>query len=76
VAQYRPFSKPHPPAFSTVTRKENFPMSLHSSLKGSSTIQVKRNVMKRHERINKLMVEKRWKAGDKVFGLPKTKSED
>jgi small basic protein (TIGR04137 family) len=50
-------------------------MSLHRSLKGSTTIQVKRNVLKRHERINKLMFEKRWKAGDKVFGLPKTKPD-
>ena len=50
-------------------------MSLHRSLKGSSTIEVKRNVLKRHERINKLLARGKWSKDDKVFGLPKTKSE-
>ena len=51
-------------------------MSLHKSLKGSSKIQVKRNVLKRHERIDKLTKEGKWAAGTgKVLGLPKTKSE-
>jgi small basic protein (TIGR04137 family) len=48
-------------------------MSLHISLKGSTTIRAKRNVLKRFERINQLTKEKRWKKGDKVLGLPKTK---
>lgn len=48
-------------------------MSLHPSLKGSTAIRAKRNVLKRNERIDQLTNEKRWKAGDKVFGLPKTK---
>jgi small basic protein (TIGR04137 family) len=51
-------------------------MSLHRSLKGSSKIQVKRNVLKRYERINQLSSDGRWKAGDKVLGLPKTKVEE
>ncbi len=50
-------------------------MSLHRSLKGSSQIQVRRNVLKRYERIDKLIAMKRWKPGDKVLGLPKTKVE-
>ncbi len=48
-------------------------MSRHQSLKGSTTIRVKRNVLKRFERINQLGKEKRWKQGDNVLGLPKTK---
>lgn len=48
-------------------------MSLHSSLKGSTAIRTKRNVLKRNERIDQLIKEKRWKAGDKALGLPKTK---
>ena len=50
-------------------------MSVHKSLKGSSKIQVKRNVMKRHERIDALRKDGKWQDGDKVLGLPKTKSE-
>lgn len=50
-------------------------MSLHRSLKGSSQIEVRRNVLKRYERIDKLMSSKKWKPGDKVYGLPKTKVE-
>ena len=50
-------------------------MSVHKSLKGSSKIQVKRNVLKRHERIDTLRKIGKWENGDKVLGLPKTKSE-
>lgn len=50
-------------------------MSRHASLKSSSTIKKIRNVMKRYERINNLMSSGRWKEGDKVLGLPKTKIE-
>ena len=48
-------------------------MSRHPSLKGSTKIIKKRNVLKRFERIDKLNEEGRWKEGDKVLGLPKTK---
>ena len=50
-------------------------MSQHRSLKGSSKIQAKRNVMKRFERIEVLKRQGRWKDGQRVFGLPKTKAE-
>lgn len=51
-------------------------MSLHSSYKvGGSGIQMKRNVLKRYERIDLLKKQKRWKEGDSILGLPKTKSE-
>lgn len=50
-------------------------MSLHKSIKGSSKMVVKRNVLKRFERINRLTEIGKWKDGNKVFGLPKTKVE-
>jgi len=49
-------------------------MSLHPSLKGSSRIRKKRNVLKRFERINLLMEQGKYKPGQKVWGLPKTKA--
>ena len=51
-------------------------MSLHNRLKRSSKIQVRRNVLKRHERIDKMIDEGKWKKGDKVLGLPKTRVEE
>lgn len=50
-------------------------MSMHPSLKGSSKIQVRRNVLKRFERIDRLRKDGRWKPGDKVIGLPKTRTD-
>ena len=50
-------------------------MSLHKSLKGSSKIQLKRNVLKRFERVDILKKEGRYNDGEQVLGLPKTKSE-
>ena len=47
-------------------------MSRHRSLKGSTKIRVKRNVMKRFERIDFLTKEGRWNKDTKIFGLPKT----
>jgi small basic protein (TIGR04137 family) len=58
----------------------NFPsllsvMSQHKSLQGSSGIVVKRNVLKRFERIDLLKKRGHWKAGDGVQGLRKTKPD-
>ncbi|MCX7824952.1 MAG: small basic protein [Verrucomicrobiae bacterium] len=50
-------------------------MSLHRSLKASGTMKAKRNVLKRFERIEVLKKRGKWKEGDRVFGLPKTKPE-
>ena len=50
-------------------------MSQHRSLKGSSKIQAKRNVLKRFELVEILKKHGRWKDGQRVFGLPKTKPE-
>lgn len=49
-------------------------MSRHPSLKVNSNIAMKRNVLKRFERIDILKADGRWKEGKKVFGLPKTKA--
>lgn len=48
-------------------------MSMHRSLKSANTMKAKRNVLKRFERIEILRQEDRYKQGDKVWGLPKTK---
>ncbi|MBI5688102.1 MAG: small basic protein [Verrucomicrobia bacterium] len=50
-------------------------MGLHSSLKSSGTLKAKRNVLKRFERVELMKKRGQWKAGDRVFGLPKTKPE-
>jgi len=50
-------------------------MSQHRSLRGSSTIAAKRNVVKRFERVELLKKRGQWKDDSKVIGLPKTKPE-
>jgi small basic protein (TIGR04137 family) len=50
-------------------------MSQHRSLRGASTIQTKRNVLKRFERVEVLKKRGQFKTGDRVIGLPKTKPE-
>ncbi|MFA6814833.1 MAG: small basic protein [Lentisphaeria bacterium] len=51
-------------------------MSIHPSLKTKGAVTEKRNVMKRYERVNQLKKEGRYKDGERVWGLPKTKSEE
>ena len=50
-------------------------MSQHPSLRVGGKIRKKRNVLKRYERIDKMIEQGRWKEGDKVLGLPKLKAE-
>jgi small basic protein (TIGR04137 family) len=50
-------------------------MSQHRSLRGSSTIAAKRNVLKRFERVELLKKRGQWKEGRKVIGLPKTRPD-
>ena len=50
-------------------------MSQHSSLKSAHKIQTRRNVLKRFERVAQLKKQGRFKDGQRVFGLPKTKPE-
>ena len=51
-------------------------MSVHPSLKTKGAIGAKRNVLKRFERIDILKESGKYKDGDKVWGLPKTKPKD
>ena len=50
-------------------------MSQHRSLRGSSKITSKRNVLKRFERVNLLQKRGDWKEGDRGLGLKTTKPE-
>ena len=50
-------------------------MSQHRSLKGASTITVKRNVLKRFERVEVLKKRGLWRDDQRVLGLPKTKPD-
>ncbi len=50
-------------------------MSQHKSLQGVSGLVVKRNVLKRFERIDILKKRGQWKNGDRVVGLKKTKPD-
>lgn len=50
-------------------------MSQHKSLQGSSGIVIKRNVLKRFERVEVLKRRGQWKEGDRVQGLRKTKPD-
>ena len=56
-------------------RTETDLMSQHRSLRASSTLGAKRNVLKRFERVALLKKRSQWKAGDRVTGLRKTKPE-
>ena len=48
-------------------------MSLHSSLRHGGSKGSVRTVLKREERIKKLMAEGKWNKESSVFGLPKIK---
>jgi len=50
-------------------------MSQHKSLQGSSGIVVKRNVLKRFERLDLLKKRGQWNPGDRIVGLRKTKPD-
>ena len=50
-------------------------MSQHTSFKSSSSLQVKRNVLKRFERVELLKKRGQWKDGDRVTSLRKTKPD-
>ncbi len=51
-------------------------MSQHPSYKSSSASAVKRNVLKRFERVELLRKRGEWKEGDRVVGLKKTKPSE
>ena len=51
-------------------------MSVHPSLKTRGAIGAKRNVLKRYERIDLLKETGKYREGEKVWGLPKTKPRE
>lgn len=61
----------------SLTRRNHFPktMSQHKSLQGVNGLVIKRNVLKRFERVDLLKKRGQWKAGDRVQGLRKTKPD-
>ena len=50
-------------------------MSQHNSLQSTKSIGVKRNVLKRFERVELLKKRGQWKEGDRIVGLRKTKAD-
>ena len=48
-------------------------MSQHRSLRATSNLGAKRNVLKRFERLEILKKAGQWKTGDRITGLRKTK---
>ncbi len=66
----------HLPFPNFVTTSETSPfMSQHNSLKSSGGLVVKRNVLKRFERVAILKKRGQWKEGDRVQGMRKTKPD-
>jgi len=51
-------------------------MSQHPTLKGKGSIQAKRSVLKRFERVELMKKRGQFKEGQRVIGLPKTKPEE
>ena len=51
-------------------------MSQHRSLKGSSSIGARHNVLKRLERVKLMKSRGQWKDGTSPVGLPKTKPDE
>jgi len=49
-------------------------MSVHPSLKSTDKSIKQKSVLKRTERIKKMIDKDEWKEGDSVFGLPKIKT--
>jgi small basic protein (TIGR04137 family) len=49
-------------------------MSIHPSLRTSEKDKKQRSVLKRTERLKRMIEKKQWKQGDNIFGLPKLKT--
>lgn len=48
-------------------------MSIHRSLRRNGAESRTRNVQTRWERLQKLQDRGRWRSGDSIYGLPKTR---
>jgi small basic protein (TIGR04137 family) len=65
----------HPPFSTTESPRLISVMSQHNSLQSAKGITIRRNVLKRFERVEILRKRGQWKEGDRIFGLRKTKPE-
>ena len=66
----------HPaPSKSTSNQPPDSVRSQHKSLQSAKGIAVKRNVLKRFERVELLKKRGQWKEGQRIVGLKKTKPE-
>ena len=63
------------PLSEIATLRSIYVMSQHNSLQSAKGISVKRNVLKRFERVELLKKRGLWKEGDRIVGLKKTKPE-
>ncbi len=57
------------------TNRPIYVMSQHNSLQSAKGVSVKRNVLKRFERVELLKKRGQWKEGQRIVGLKKTKPE-
>jgi len=48
-------------------------MSVHKSLRLKGSLARMRNVLSRGERLERMKEQGKWKAGDPVYGIPKTR---
>ena len=60
----------------TIKSKRRVIMSQHASLRSGNKMKAKRSVLSRYERIEILKQKGKWKEGDSVYGLAKTKHID
>lgn len=63
------------PLTQNATTRLNSVMSQHNSLQSAKGLTVKRNVLKRFERVELLKKRGQWKEGERIVGLRKTKPE-
>ena len=63
------------PLSRTATPRLTSLMSQHKSLQSAKGVAVKRNVLKRFERVEILKKRGQWKDGDRIVGLRKTKPD-
>lgn len=63
------------PLSQTATARLISVMSQHNSLQSAKGVAVKRNVLKRFERVEVLRKRGQWKEGERIVGLRKTKPD-
>ncbi len=63
------------PLSRSATSRLTSAMSQHNSLQSRKGVAVRRNVLKRFERVEILKKRGQWKEGDRIVGLRKTKPD-